>query len=82
MSPKNLVLRLPPSVYHTVRRHAFERNVSINQLITDVLSLWCIAATDPTDPFFTPKAMGYPLPDHPVEQYKGYLDSLVFKIDE
>jgi hypothetical protein len=77
---RNYNLRLPPSVYEVIRRHAFERNISINRLLTDVLRVWCIAATDPTDPFFTPSALGTKLPEPPEEVYPGYLDSLVFRL--
>jgi hypothetical protein len=75
---RNYNLRLPPSVYELIRRHAFERNRSMNALIVDVLRLWVIAATDPTDPFFAPETLGVTPAEPPEEVYPGYTESLVF----
>lgn len=73
-------LRLDTGIYEVLRRHAFERGVSLNSMLTDVLLLWCIAATDQTDPFFSPKNLGVKLPPPPEERYEGYLNSLVFTL--
>lgn len=79
---RSLSLRLTPDLQEVLRRHAFERRRSLNSLITDILRLWAIAATDPTDPFFNPRAMGVRMPDAPEEVYPGYRESLIFAIDK
>lgn len=69
-------------LHDALRRHAFERNVSMNKLVSDVLSLWVLAATDPTDPMFSPRSMPFPLPEHPTGDYPEYVESLVFTVNE
>ncbi len=79
---KALNVRLPLATHRALRLHAFERNVSLNQLMSDILSLWCLAATDPSDPAFSPARMGGESVVMPEEHYKGYRDSLVFVVEE
>lgn len=79
---KTLNVRLPAATHRCLRLHAFERNVSLNQLMSDVLALWCLAATDPADPQFSPARMGGETVTMPEEHYDGYRDSLVFMIEE
>jgi len=79
---KTLNVRLPTATHRCLRLHAFERNVSLNQLMSDVLALWCLAATDPDDPQFSSVRMGGETVRTPEEQYEGYRDSLVFVIEE
>ena len=50
--------------------------------MSDVLALWCLAATDPDDPQFSSVRMGGETVRTPEEQYEGYRDSLVFVIEE
>jgi hypothetical protein len=79
---KILSLRLPTATHRALRLHAFERNVPLNQLMSDVLALWCLAATDPGDPNFSLARLGGEFPRLPEEHYTGYRDSLVFVIEE
>jgi len=64
-------LRLEPTIHLAVRRRAFEREVSMNQLVADILCLWLLATPDPGDERYGP------LPQ-PQERYPGYLESLIF----
>ena len=77
-----LAIRISPELHESLRRHAFERSVSAARLVNDILSIWCNAATDPTDPLFT-GPMGAKLPALPNEDgtYPGYLDGLVFSVN-
>lgn len=79
---KTLNVRLPTGTHRCLRLHAFERNVSLNQLMSDVLALWCLAATDPDDPQFSAQRMGGETVAMPEEHHEGYRDSLVFMIEE
>jgi hypothetical protein len=74
--------RLAPTTHEFLRRHAFERNVSLTLLINDILRLWVIAATDTSDTRFGPQATGYALPEPPPDRYPGYLQSLVFMLED
>jgi hypothetical protein len=80
---RTLTIRMPVGLHEILRRHAFERNVSANTLVSDVLTLWAYSATDPKDPIFMPRTIGVELPDMPTEEgkYAGYLDSLVWTVD-
>ncbi len=69
-------------LHDALRRHAFERNVSLNKLVNDILSLWVLAATDRTDPLFSPRSLPFPLPEMPTGPYPEYVESLVFTVDE
>ena len=73
-------LRLNPVLYAAIRRHAFEREVSMNEMVSDILRLWLVAATDRTDPYFTSGRLGGAFPEPPPERYPGYLEGLVFTI--
>jgi hypothetical protein len=72
--------RMDPGLHEAIRRHAFERNVSMSQLLNDIMRVWVLAATDPRDPQFSPRALPLGLPEPPHEHYPGYLDSLVFTV--
>ena len=74
--------RIDPATYEFLRRHAFERNVSLTALVNDIFRLWVIAATDTDDPRFGIPSTGYSVPEPPPERYPGYLRSLVFVQDE
>ena len=74
--PRDYHIRLPVSLAETMRRHAFDRNVSLTRLLTDVLTLWAITMTDPQDPVFAQARMGVPLPAFLSEPRAGYLASL------
>jgi len=78
-----MAIRMSPALHEALRRHAFERGVSVARLVNDVLGIWCNAATDPSDPLFS-GPMGAKLPSMPTEEfaYPGYLDSLVFSVPD
>ena len=66
-------LRLDPSVHLAVRRRAFEKEVSMNQLVNDILTLWILATPDPSDSRYGPISP-------PKEIYPGYLDEILFTV--
>jgi hypothetical protein len=73
---KLLAIRVTPAQHEAMRRHAFERNVSMSELVRDVLVSWVLAITPPDDPLF--QGPFGRMPDPPREVYPGYLQSLGF----
>lgn len=71
-------LRMRPQVYAYLRAHAYERRISTNLLINDLLQCWVASITDETDSAFAPAQMGFRLPTLPPERYAGYVASLGF----
>jgi hypothetical protein len=73
-----LTVRLAPEYTALVRAHAFVRNVSVNQLVQDMLALVVHLITDFRHPYFNPETLGFGKPDYPRELYPGYFASLGF----
>ena len=76
-----LHVRVNPSLYEVMKRHAFERGVFMGQLVEDVLTLWVKAVTDPDDPVFSPRRMGVRMPGEVQERRPGYRETLGFVVD-
>lgn len=75
-----LTVRLEPEYTALVRAHAFVRNVSVNQLVQDMLALVVHLITDFNHPYFNPDTLGIGKPDYPHEKYPGYFASLGFGV--
>jgi hypothetical protein len=75
---KTVKLRTTPQLWVVMRAHAYERQVSVNRLVVDILQLWASEKTDPTDPLYAPEHIGVRVPGEPHERYAGYVESLRF----
>jgi hypothetical protein len=73
---KLLAIRCSPAQHEALRRHAFERNVTLSTLARDVLTMWVRAVTSPDDPLF--HGQFGRIPDPPDDIYPGYLEGLGF----
>jgi hypothetical protein len=71
-------VRFPPDVRAVLRAHAYQRNVTVNKLINDILTCYLIYITDFNHPYFTPRALGFPPLTPPTDVVPGYLESLGF----
>ena len=76
MANKAFQARLDDRLHELLRRHSFQRNVSINQLVSDVLTLWVLAAHEEGNPLFDVE-----LPTI-AQRHAGYLTSLGFQEEE
>ena len=70
-------VRLNVALNEHLRVHAVAlRDVSVNRLINDVLTLWVLTVTDPNDPRFSKRWLGVDRPGFASEPHEGYLASL------
>jgi hypothetical protein len=70
-------VRLSEELNEHLRVHAVSlRNVSVNRLINDVLTLWVLSITNLKDPRFRRQWIGVSRPTFAPEPYEGYLASL------
>jgi hypothetical protein len=79
-----LTILSPLGLVKWLKRLAFERGVSMNRMVVDLLTIFVIAAWDPNDPTLSPTRVGARLPTPPTNPANNheYLDSLVFRLPE
>lgn len=79
---EQLNIHTDPLVKELMRRHAFERGVSVSKLASDILRIWLRSVTDIANPIFNPVIMETGLPSAPINHRPGYTSSLGFTAED